>query len=100
MADIINIESMVAAQSSKPFVRLSWGDEACQMTPDEARKHAYDILDAANAAESDSLVFRFFVERVKLPAENAILLFREFRTLREGQTPIVDGAHKFDGDKK
>lgn len=93
--DTISVESLVSGKSGLPLVKMTWGENGCQMTPEEARRHAYGILDAANAAESDSLIYRFLVTKVGLKQEQAIAVFRDFRQLRENQVPLTDGLHKF-----
>lgn len=90
----IGIFSIVSAKTKEGLVQLKWGENGCQMTPEEARQHAYGILDAANAAESDSIMYKFLVDIVKLPPENAFLLFKEFRQMREKHAPVADGIHK------
>lgn len=109
-SETINITSVVSARNNMPFVQMKWGDMGCQMTPDEAREHAYGILDAANAAETDSIMLRFLADKIGVETQDAADVLREFRTFREqktvrpkpeamifekGRRPILDdGSHR------
>jgi hypothetical protein len=53
------------------------------MTPYEARQHAYAILEAADAADSDHFIFTFLIEKIKVGPEQAAPVLQEFRTHRE-----------------
>lgn len=52
-ANVITASSGVSARSGDPFVRLDWGSQAGQLTVEEARGFALNVLQAADAAESD-----------------------------------------------
>jgi hypothetical protein len=78
-----------------PLVQLKWGTERCQMTPDEARAHAYAILDAANAAETDAIMVAFLKERVGLKEGVDIgAILNDFRQFRERKYTAKDGSHR------
>ena len=82
--DTIQVGSVVSSRDFRPFVQLKWGSEGCQMTPDEARAHAYIILDAANAAETDAIMVGFLREKVGLKETVDIgVILKDFRELRE-----------------
>lgn len=66
----------------KPFVHLAWGEERGQTTPDELRAHARDLMAAAEAAESDSMVLRFLRDRVALDVEHLSLVLVDMRRYR------------------
>ena len=81
--DTINISSVVSQRDFRPFVQLRWGDQGCQLTPDEARQHAYSILNAANAAETDAIMVLFLREKVGLKdGVNIAAILNDFRELR------------------
>ncbi len=96
MDDTIHINSVVSARDYRPFVQLKWGKEGCQMTPDEARAHAYAILDAANAAETDAIMVGFLREKVGLKEGADIgVILKDFRDLREkGKYTVRDGMNR------
>ena len=58
--NLIHVQSIVSAADGTPWVQINWGNLYGQLTPDEARRHALSILDAANAAETDAGILRFF----------------------------------------
>lgn len=86
---VININSIVSSRDYRPFVQLNWGSGGCQMTPDEAREHAYKILAAAEAAESDAFLVDFLREKVGLStAVDVSMILQHFREFRENKLPI------------
>lgn len=91
---VINISSVVSSVDYRPFVQLRWGKEGCQMTPDEARQHAYSILAVANAAETDSIMANFLLEKVGLEGVNMGAVLKDFRELRERRHAAKDGMHR------
>ncbi len=95
MNDTIFINSVVSERDFRPFVQLKWGENSCQMTPNESRQHAYNILLAAEAAESDSAMVNFLKEKVGLDEKSNIAAilsdfrrFREIFEIREGQNRL------------
>lgn len=45
------------------FVTVSWGENAGQLTPDEARAHALGIIAAADATDFDAALVRILGEQ-------------------------------------
>lgn len=82
--DKIEIETLYGANTRKSYVRLRWGKESGQLTPDEAREHALKLLDAAAVAEQDELTVRFFMEKMESSIEQAAMVLQDFRKLRDG----------------
>jgi hypothetical protein len=81
--DIISVSSVVSQRDYRPFVQFRWGEQGCQLTPSEARQHAYGILDAANAAESDAMMVLFLQEKVGLEGVSIAAILQDFRGFRE-----------------
>jgi hypothetical protein len=54
-----------------------------QVSIDEARAHAYRILEAAEAAETDELLVRWLTDEFKTNLETAARMFLVFRKLRD-----------------
>jgi len=97
VSDTINISSVVSSRDYRPFVQLKWGQEGCQMTPAEAREHAYGILAAANAADMDAILVLFLKEKVGLKEGADIgAILNDFRLFRDKLDGVVakDGPHK------
>ena len=68
------------------FIHLAWRGETAQMTPDEARRMARTLFEVAEAAESDSMVVRFLMEKLGLNLQRAVTVvsgLREYRTKGE-----------------
>ena len=86
---VIDFQSVVAAADLEPFVQFRWGGELGQLSVAEARFHALAILQAAEAAESDSAIARLFVEQHGFtPAQvmvGVVAPLREFRGSRRSQ---------------
>lgn len=53
---MILVESVTRSQDLSPAVRFKWGDMQGDLTPNEARIHAFIILEAAEAAMTDSFM--------------------------------------------
>jgi hypothetical protein len=98
MHDVISVNSCVSSRDGRPFVQMRWGAEGCQMTPDEARAHAYGILDAANAAETDAIMLAFLKDKVGFDiGENMALILRDFRDFRERKHKAKEGQNRSGG---
>ena len=78
----ISMASGVSSKTLDGFVHYSWGDQKCQFTPDEARKHALGLLSIAEAAEKDSITTKFFVHEVGIPVEKAASMLQAMRNYR------------------
>ena len=81
----INLESLVSDQTGKAWIKLTWGGQSGQLTPKEARQHAYDIMETANAADEDAFLYEWVTTHLKVPPEKAILILRDFREWRARQ---------------
>jgi hypothetical protein len=51
-------------------------------------------VEAANAAETDSVLINFLKERVGLATEEAFPIFKDFREIRERATKARDGQNR------
>jgi hypothetical protein len=80
---IIHLESGVSAFNGKPFLRVSWGKEVGQVSPQEARTMASDWFDAAAAAEHDALLMAELQETVGLDFQTAGQVLLSLRARRE-----------------
>lgn len=81
--EMIRVESYVSNKDERGYVRLVWGTEEGKLTPQEARMHALRILEAADAAESDSFIFEWLKTRVNLSGfDNRLAVLRDFRKMR------------------
>lgn len=88
----IEIESMVASRNKEPFVVLTWGANAGQLTPTEARHHARRVLEAAEAADQDAFLVHFLTDQVGLDDSHAFVTLSEFRSWRAKRDEEIDGG--------
>lgn len=88
--NMIHMQSGVSAFTGEPFITLQWGDQRGQLTVEEARSHAFAILETCEAATSDAFLFKFMRERVKADEQRAAQLLVAFREYREGTQPPPD----------
>lgn len=63
-------------------MNYSWGTQRAQFTADEARAHAYVILECAEASIMDAAVLQFFTKTIGMEEEKALLVIRELREHR------------------
>lgn len=86
--DDILVGSMVKSRTLEPAVVIQWADKKAQLSPAEARNHAFGILEAAVAAEIDSAIVRWGTNELQTGTERAVQLLGIFRHWREeGQIP-------------
>lgn len=83
MTNTISIASIVSSKDRKPYVQIQWSELKAQLSPTEARQHAYNILECANAAEMDAILVRFLSDKVGLDDVNVATILSEFRSYRE-----------------
>jgi len=68
----------------EPFIQLLMDDEPiCQLTPEEARDHAKNILEATEASEQDAFMLEFMQKKVGLDVARAMQVIIDFRMWRE-----------------
>lgn len=79
----ISMSSGVNPQG-KPFVHYSWGDQKCQFTPDQARRHGLGLIEVAEAATHDAAVFNFLRKKLDLDQSQAAALIADLRNYRAG----------------
>lgn len=80
----INVDGIVAARNSEPYVRLTINGEKAQLTIAEAKKIANDLYSIAARTEADAMIWRFFKDR-DLPETAAAALMQDFRYFRMQQ---------------
>jgi hypothetical protein len=81
----------------EPFVQLLLkGAIVGQLTPAEARAHAYGVLQAAEAAETDAFLFQWVIKHVGSGPGQAAGLLADFRKYR---AQITGKRHGFTGQQ-
>jgi hypothetical protein len=70
----------------EPFIQLFQDNEIiCQLTPEQARDHAKNILEATEASEQDAFMLNFLQEKVGLDVGRAMQVIVDFRAWREAR---------------
>lgn len=82
---IFNVSSGFGARTREGYVQLiiEAADFMTQMSPDNARELAINLLQCAEAAEGDAFLMTFMREQVKVSDEQAVQILIEFRQWRE-----------------
>jgi len=87
----------------EPFVQLLLdGEVICQLTPEQARDHAKNMLEATEASEQDAFMLGFMQTKVGLdlePAMQVIIDFRKWRESRGKKGPPSDRREFVQTDK-
>lgn len=81
--NIINVTSIVSAGSLEPLIRIDWGSNQGQFTPDQARDHAFAVLEATSAAELDACLIQWITRKLETPSSAAVKILQLFREKRE-----------------
>jgi hypothetical protein len=79
---IIHVESVVRSQDLTPAVRFKWGDLSADLTPNEARVHAFIILEAADAAMTDSFLATYLRDKVHVGPNEIAGVLSDLRSFR------------------
>jgi len=82
---ILWAESIVSGSTKDPFVVLTFGAERIQFTPVDARQHATQVLFAAEAAEMDSLLVKYFSGKIGMADQYLVEVLNDFRTMRKAK---------------
>lgn len=82
----ITVNSMVSSRTQEPFVTVYMAvTDAAQLTPEQARRVASHLIEAAEAAEQDAFIIAFGRVKLNLDLPKAALLLQEYRAWREEQ---------------
>jgi hypothetical protein len=90
-------------KNGEPFVQLLMDDNPiCQLSPEEARDHAKNILEATEASEQGAFMLSFMQQKVGLDVSRAmqvIVHFRKWREARGKKGPPSDAREFMRTDK-
>jgi len=88
-SDTIGVTSGFGRNTQTPFVTVAISSPAVQMPASQARQIALQILEAADAAESDGFILSWIAGRAALSEQQAATLLGDFRAYRERlRTPV------------
>jgi hypothetical protein len=91
---VITCESLLSARTGEPLVNLFLGNEQAQMTVEQARELAMNILAAAEGAETDAMLLHLAKSLGDVEVGvSMIRAMREFRAERQA------GMDKGEGER-
>jgi hypothetical protein len=78
------------------FLHMAWRKERAQLTPDEARHHALQLVQMAEAADYEAAFVRWCQARMELPLQEAVALLEDLRTFFTiaEERPLGRGRHE------
>ncbi len=81
---VFHVTSNFGHRTQKPFVMVAVGEQGfmAQMSPDEARDLAMNLLQCAEAAENDAFLVTFLRKRVKANDQAIASILQDFREWR------------------
>lgn len=86
---VFHVTSNFGHRTQQPFVMMTVGEQefTAQMSPEDARDLAHNLLACADAAESDGFLVGFLQETVGVKDMRAIAtILVQFREYREART--------------
>ncbi len=85
----IEIASILSSRTKQGMVEFTLNGEKTQMDLDKAREVVGMLQGAIEAAVSDTLIYKFFTEKVGFSDEKASMVLLDFRELRQGSRSKV-----------
>lgn len=79
------IEAIYGLKKEKPLVNVSWYGEPIQWEPVQAQQHAIQLLESAEAAESDGFFLHFLEQEIGVSKEECHPMIQAFQTYRHRQ---------------
>ena len=81
-ASTIWVESIISNRTKAGLVNIRWGNMSAQLSVKAARAHAMGILEAAEAADTDALLYRYFTTKLGSTPEMFAGFIQDFRAAR------------------
>lgn len=85
----LTIGTILSQRTKEGMVEFAIGDAKNQWDISKAKEIHRMLGEAIEAAVSDTLIYKFFVEKVKIPEEKAAMMLLDFRQLRQGTRGIT-----------
>lgn len=82
-AGTIYMEAIISNRTKEGMVNLRWGFMSAQLTVEETRAHAIELLKTAEAAQSDSFLHWLLTEKFKANPAGVAGVIEDFRAYRE-----------------
>lgn len=80
--DRVDVQSVVSGSSGAPLVQCRVGSERWQWDPADARKHAAQVFEVAEAAEHDAVLVRWLTVSVGMSLQKAAASLQDLRQFR------------------
>jgi hypothetical protein len=77
------ISAIFGFNTQKPLVVLEWDEVKIQMEVDTALHHASCLLEASEAAQSDSFLYQFVTSNFDVEHEEVVVLMKDFALHRQ-----------------
>lgn len=85
----LEVASILSHRTKQGMVELTVNGETTQMDLAKAREVVGMLQGAIEAAVSDTLIYKFFTEKVGIDDERASRMLLDFRELRQGSRSTV-----------
>ena len=82
------ISTIIGKETGVALMQMQWGEQTAQLTPLQARQHALAILEAADAASTETVMLDWLQNTVGMDAEHAMgamATLRDARAKSNGQ---------------
>lgn len=91
------VSSGYGGNTKRPFVQMQHPaiDRPLTISPNEARALAMNLLECADAAETDGFIVEFFKGDMELPDPAIVALLVQFREYRKKRADVDKGINKF-----
>lgn len=85
----LEVGTILSNRTKQGMVELTLNGEKTQMDLDKAREVVGMLHAAIEAAVSDTLIYKFFTEKVGIDGDRAARMLLDFRELRQGSRSTV-----------
>lgn len=85
----VSITSLFGMRTKKGLVRIKIGSFDQQWESDEARRVGYMLLEAAEAADGDQLIYRWATQRLGVDEARAAQILADFRIMRAEEPSVL-----------
>lgn len=91
------VSSGYGGNTKRPFVQMQHPaiDRPLTISPNEARALAMNLLECADAAETDGFIVEFFKGEMEQADATIIVLLRQFREYRKKRADLDKGINRF-----
>lgn len=79
----VQIDTLLSHRTKEGMVQIIWGREKSQLDPATARQLGMQLIEAAEAAETDEGMWRFAKDHLELGDTGAAQLIGSFRAFRQ-----------------